>query len=72
MPLELIKEFVLKKINDTDTKINNIYYKTVPMDKILSDDVSQHILYYSGYHNIKRVNKEWRQLSEKAETNYLT
>ena len=60
---------LLQQIQQMDVgTARTAYYNALPMDEVLPDDISQHILNLSGSHNTKGINKRWKQLSEKSET----
>eukprot|EP01084_Bolivina_argentea_P174586 302394_1 len=72
MNLNVIKTTINQQFNhESDTNLRKTYYDLMSLEKILSQDVLQHILSFSGFHIEKRVNKKWKYLSEINEKHHL-
>ena len=57
--LEAIKSVILQEIKELNVETTrNAYFNVLPIDEIIPDDVSQHILTFSGSHHTKGINKK--------------
>ena len=70
--LHALKSMLLQQIQEMNVEIERkAYFNVSAIDEILPDDLLQHTVSFSGSDNTKGINKKWKQLSHKAETNYL-
>ena len=52
----------------TDECLRISYYNSLSIDDIVSDDLLQFILSFSGCYKEKGVNKKWKTISERNES----
>ena len=72
VPLDALKSFLSEQINQkSSSELKSIHYATLSIDVILSEDVIQNILSFDCFLRHKAVNKRWKLLSEKNETNWM-
>ena len=72
VPLDAIKSFLNEQMNQkSDSELKSIHYATLSIDVILSEDVIQSILSFDCPLRHKAVNKRWKSMSEKNESNWM-
>ena len=72
VPLDALKSFLTEQMNQkSDSELRSIHYATLSIDVILSEDVIQNILSFDCFLRHKAVDKQWKFLSEKNETNWM-
>ena len=70
--LHRVKETIHEEINQLNTnELRTAHLKSMPMDEILRDDVTQHILSFLNCYTTKSINKQFKAYADQNEEIYL-